>query len=166
MQKVKKIKLLSLSALLFVATSVGALAGSVGTASAASCTSYAYRYGAKGACVQYIQMILNSASQSASTCNGYRDSTAILATDGSFGPLTKSRVIEFQKSRCLVGDGSVGPLTWEKLCYKGSQAGYIISGPGWYDPTNTKDVYDLAAYKASVWAGCSSSVSWPHLMNY
>lgn len=167
MQTFSRVRTLSLSAILLFSVSAGMLTTIAPKASAAAaCTSYYYGYGGTGTCVKYIQTILNGASQNASTCNGYRDSTAILATDGSFGSLTLSRVKAFQKSHCLVNDGSVGPLTWNKLCSVGSQSGYYLSGPGWYDPKDPKDVRLLAAYKASVWAGCNNSSSWPFLMNY
>jgi peptidoglycan hydrolase-like protein with peptidoglycan-binding domain len=38
-----------------------------------------------------------------------------LALDGRFGPLTRARVIEFQREKGLVPDAVVGPLTWGEL---------------------------------------------------
>lgn len=38
-----------------------------------------------------------------------------LASDGQFGPKTRSRVQELQTRNQLVSDGIVGPLTWELL---------------------------------------------------
>ena len=38
-----------------------------------------------------------------------------LTVDGSFGSITKSKVISFQKSRSLYADGIVGAKTWAKL---------------------------------------------------
>jgi peptidoglycan hydrolase-like protein with peptidoglycan-binding domain len=35
--------------------------------------------------------------------------------DGSFGPMTKTAVVEFQQGNGLTADGIVGPLTWGKL---------------------------------------------------
>jgi putative peptidoglycan binding protein len=38
-----------------------------------------------------------------------------LAADGSFGPKTHGRAVEFQKQSALVPDGIVGPFTWARL---------------------------------------------------
>ena len=40
---------------------------------------------------------------------------AKLNPDGSFGPKTHSRVVEFQSQKNLARDGVVGPITWEAL---------------------------------------------------
>jgi len=144
-------------------------------ASAATCTSYVYGPGGTGTCVRYIQTILNGAAlDGANSCllsgtwqNGViaTDTTSQIAVDGSYGPITKGRVYTFQKSHCISYDGWVGPQTWGKLCGEGSQAGYNLSGPGWYNKYDWKDVKLLAAYKASVWAGCGDN-HWPYLFNY
>jgi peptidoglycan hydrolase-like protein with peptidoglycan-binding domain len=125
--------------------------------------------------VKYIQTILNgSALDGANSCllsgtwqNGViaKDTTTQIAVDGSYGPATTGRVTTFQKSHCISYDGWVGKQTWGKLCQEGSGAGYSLSGPGWYNKYDWKDVKLLAAYKASVWAGCNNN-SWPYLFNY
>lgn len=74
------------------------------SADAATCVSGTYRQGSKGNCVKYIQQIV--------TASG----AAKLTADGDFGPLTRSGVVAFQKSRKLVADGVVGPKTWKSLC--------------------------------------------------
>jgi hypothetical protein len=38
-----------------------------------------------------------------------------LRVDGGFGPITRSAVVSFQRSRALKPDGIVGPLTWLEL---------------------------------------------------
>ena len=38
-----------------------------------------------------------------------------LVPDGSFGPKTHGRTVEFQKQSALVPDGIVGPFTWARL---------------------------------------------------
>ena len=38
-----------------------------------------------------------------------------LAVDGSYGPLTRARVIAFQRTHGLAADGLVGPLTWARM---------------------------------------------------
>jgi peptidoglycan hydrolase-like protein with peptidoglycan-binding domain len=38
-----------------------------------------------------------------------------LDVDGDFGPITRSKVVEFQSKNSLAPDGVVGPLTWGQL---------------------------------------------------
>ena len=150
--------------------------GFSGNASAASCTSGLYRKGSSGTCVKYIQQMLNGATANGqSSCllsgtwsNGViaRDATNVISADGAFGSITDARTRAFQKSHCLTADGIVGSKTWASLCDEGVEAGYKLSGPGWYDPNSSNDRLQLTAYKASVYAGCQSPVSWPFLMNY
>lgn len=58
--------------------------------------------GASGARVDTIQLLLQA--------HGYS-----LAADGSFGPITNSKVRSFQSARHLGVDGVVGPQTWSSL---------------------------------------------------
>lgn len=60
------------------------------------------RQGMNGMDVETLQQKLNSL--------GY-----LLTTDGSFGPLTKAGVIDFQTKNGLTPDGIVGPLTLDKI---------------------------------------------------
>ena len=53
-----------------------------------------------------------------------------LATDGLFGPKTKSRVQEFQRSNRLVGDGVVGALTLEAIVQALRLLGLLPIPPG------------------------------------
>jgi peptidoglycan hydrolase-like protein with peptidoglycan-binding domain len=87
---------------------------------AVACTGQVFRVGSQGQCVKDIQVLLNS----------YQTSTVIsvrpqLVTDGSFGNLTKARVVAWQKivylgggggGKALTPDGVVGPATWKKIC--------------------------------------------------
>jgi peptidoglycan hydrolase-like protein with peptidoglycan-binding domain len=51
---------------------------------------------------------------------------APLTVDGSFGPKTKARVIEFQRSNRLIDDGVAGPITNNKL-FESEQQRFSIS---------------------------------------
>lgn len=88
----------------------------VGASSNNSYPGYVVHYGDKGAVVTKVQQRLNSI--------GFT-----LTADGSFGPATKSAVINFQKSRGLDPDGYCGPATWSKLfnkSFKPSYPGYAV----------------------------------------
>ncbi|MXO59239.1 DUF3380 domain-containing protein [Altererythrobacter salegens] len=50
-----------------------------------------------------------------------------LTTDGDFGPATKARVVEFQKSKRMFADGIVGQQTWTALLANSRTAN--ITGP-------------------------------------
>ncbi|MCL4796776.1 MAG: peptidoglycan-binding protein [Bryobacteraceae bacterium] len=69
--------------------------------------------GARGPAVVVLQTALNKAMPALPP----------LVPDGAFGPATRSRVVEFQRSRRLSPDGVVGPNTWAAL---GSAA---VGGP-------------------------------------
>lgn len=58
--------------------------------------------GSRGTDVKTAQLLLAS--------RGYK-----VDADGSFGPRTRTAVVQFQKSRSLAADGVVGPHTWSKL---------------------------------------------------
>jgi peptidoglycan hydrolase-like protein with peptidoglycan-binding domain len=75
-------------------------------ASAATCKSYAFRYGSSGTCVKYIQRILN----------GTIPKQSGLRVDGSYGPSTANVVRRFQSYSHIASDGVVGPTTWKHLC--------------------------------------------------
>ncbi len=59
--------------------------------------------GSKGGYVKTLQILLN------------KSITANLDEDGSFGPLTREKVVAYQKLKGLTVDGSVGPETWSSL---------------------------------------------------
>jgi len=73
-----------------------------GTPAPAPVTWTTVRRGANGFRVRAIQHLLRQHGLS-------------LTVDGSFGPTTQSRVVSFQRSKCLVADGIVGPRTWSAL---------------------------------------------------
>jgi hypothetical protein len=62
-------------------------------------------YGSSGDAVVLLQKALNLALTNLNR----------LEDDGSFGPLTHGRVVEFQGQRKAVRDGVVGPATWAEL---------------------------------------------------
>ncbi len=62
------------------------------------------RRGSTGSSVSYCQNLLNA-----------RIPVQPLWVDGIFGPLTDTRVRQFQASKGLVVDGIVGPMTWAAL---------------------------------------------------
>src|SRR5262249_25825562 len=59
--------------------------------------------GSTGVDVRLVQRLLNE------------ENSAGLATDGIFGPATRTAVINFQRRFGLTADGIVGPATWNKL---------------------------------------------------
>jgi len=66
------------------------------------------RVGSRGAGVTAAQRYLNG-------IRGRYPSIQTLVTDGSFGPVTQSAVMTFQRLLGLNPDGVVGPLTWNML---------------------------------------------------
>lgn len=74
--------------------------------------------GSSGPQVKAVQQLLND--------QGYPAG----ATDGSFGPTTKSAVQAFQRARSLGADGAVGPKTWTALLAAGTTPALSQGGSG------------------------------------
>ncbi len=144
----KKIVSNLLIAFVFATSSIVGASIPMQTADAASCTSYQYRRGDSGTCVQNIQKMLNGIAYE---FGGVRNSTGcgdpymdrgLISIDGSFGPETKAKVIRYQYWACVKVDGVVGPQTWAKLCKDAL----------WYGTTKSA-IYD-AGYYAALRSGC------------
>lgn len=91
--------------------------GGGGTPTPAQITWTTVRRGATGFRTTAIQHLLRQ--------RGYS-----LTVDGSFGAITESRVVSFQRSRSLVADGIVGPRTWTALVVtvqRGSQGQAVVA---------------------------------------
>jgi peptidoglycan hydrolase-like protein with peptidoglycan-binding domain len=82
--------------------------------------------GSTGPAVRQVQEALNKTGPSA---------LPKLKEDGIFGPKTRARVVEFQKSRGLVPDGIVGPKTRAALGTPGGQPGTPTPGGGGGGPS-------------------------------
>lgn len=88
------------------------------------------RRGSTGDPVRQIQSCLNQIN------------SAGLGTDGIFGPLTETAVINYQRANGLTPDGIVGPITWDNImrrCGFSAQGRmYVWPGDGtemgWHDP--------------------------------
>lgn len=108
-----------------------AAAGAVGTVGAPAapaeaagrCVDYNYSQGGYSSCVGYIQQLLN--------WHLYRNQAGkpLLAVDNSFGPRTRTAVVNFQSMFRLTADGIVGPRTWNILCYPQMGPGPIPGFP-------------------------------------
>lgn len=70
-----------------------------------------YRGCEPGMDVIELQDCLNNARQAV----GEGSAFDTLAADGAFGPMTHSRVLEFQRGHALTADGVVGSKTWGML---------------------------------------------------
>lgn len=70
-----------------------------------------YRGCEPGMDVMELQECLNNARQAV----GEGSAFDTLAVDGAFGPMTHSRVLEFQRGHALTADGVVGSKTWGML---------------------------------------------------
>ncbi len=82
--------------------------------SIAGCNSTPTLYqGSYGNCVKAVQTLLNG-----TRCWGS------IAVDGSFGPITRQRVIWYQQRARLAADGIVGPNTWNALLSYRVSCGY------------------------------------------
>jgi peptidoglycan hydrolase-like protein with peptidoglycan-binding domain len=79
---------------------------------AATCRAYTWSVGKSNVCVQEIQRITNAAGAR----HWHYAGSAVITTDGSFGPMTKAQVVAFQRFGRLSADGVVGPNTWTALC--------------------------------------------------
>jgi peptidoglycan hydrolase-like protein with peptidoglycan-binding domain len=101
----KKVALRLLTLFLGIALLSGLSLATAPKASAAVCTHYVYRAGSNGTCVRYIQIMINSLNLGSD-----------IAEDGSFGPITRSKVISLQKTEGIAADGVVGKNTWHRLC--------------------------------------------------
>jgi len=112
-------------------------------------------------CVKDIQIILNGITAQYQNIAGLGGgiSARYIATDGYFGPNTKDRVKQFQRSARnaptpslsvnvsgLAVDGIVGPHTWDALCRFGAQTGKGFTG--------STQAYYVGGVRAAVAAGC------------
>lgn len=68
------------------------------------------RQGSSGSCVKHLQWYLNTRVVRTLT-----NSCGHIAIDGSFGPITRDRVVKYQTAQRLSADGVVGPQTWGNL---------------------------------------------------
>lgn len=139
-----RLRLTLVAALLFSACFV-ALAPSPAAAwsgtSGKGCTANVYGRGSAGACVKYIQRILNGTN----AAYGSQYGGSYLAVDGIFGANTHTQVQRFQKWTFLAADGIVGSKTWDDLCGYGGQV-------AWYGPRN--GTRRNIAWNAAYDAGC------------
>jgi hypothetical protein len=95
------------------------------------CVNLTYGVGSGGWCVQVIQSMLDHDRANRDIHIPY-----YLAHDGSYGSLTRTDVVAFQRWDGLVSvDGVVGSRTWRELCYEAKDI----------------PVRDSADYN---WAGC------------
>jgi hypothetical protein len=104
-----------------------------------------------------------------------------LNVDGIFGPITQSRVEDFQTDNNLVEDGFVGPETWQKLIIQVQQGktgqevravqrllkdkfGYNINVDGIFGPDTTNAVKQFQTAKGLTSDGIVGPKTWQKLI--
>ena len=105
-------------------------------------------YGSSGDAVVLLQKALNLAP---TTLNRLED-------DGSFGPLTHGRVVEFQGQRKAVRDGVVGPATWAELDSFVKEVLKLIDqnlGASPNEDVQRQRIVDVAAASLATWGWLS-----------
>lgn len=118
--------------------------GSTGSASCASATVLVP--GAKGNLVKVLQTRLG------------------LVVDGWYGPVTRAKVVAFQKSQHLITDGVVGPATWGKLGCQGSTG--PVTTPGKTTPGKTTPTPSPAKSAPASSSSASTSVDAATIIAY
>ena len=109
-------------------------------------------YGSSGDAVVLLQKALNLAP---TTLNRLED-------DGSFGPLTHGRVVEFQGQRKAVRDGVVGPATWAELDSFVKEVLKLIDqnlGASPNEDVQRQRIVDVAAASLATWGWLSGTVT-------
>lgn len=140
----KKIRLVSMTAVVAIVASVSVAAAQAAPASAQECTykSDLYRGTREYTCVRYLQRMLNGLGAAFNYSN-YK----LLDIDGSFGDRTYGQVRAFQDwTDNLQIDGRVGQKTWSALCWN-------VPYARWINPWVTQDAIEAARA-----AGCSRYV--------
>jgi zinc D-Ala-D-Ala carboxypeptidase len=101
--------------------------------------------------------------------------------DGIFGPITQSRVEDFQTDNNLIEDGFVGPETWQKLIIQVQQGktgqevravqrllkdkfGYNVNVDGIFGPDTTNAVKQFQTAKGLTSDGIVGPKTWQKLI--
>jgi hypothetical protein len=128
-----------------------------------------FKNGDSGPEVRAIQLLLNA--------RGYN-----LNVDGIFGPITQSKVEDFQTDNNLTEDAIVGPETWQKLIIQVAQGktgpevravqnllknkfGYNLNVDGLFGPTTTTAVKNFQNSKGLTVDGIVGPQTWQALIN-